>query len=168
MPKMTNAKVTRLDGHQIKFRNFAGRPGKFDREGGKKTFALILSPEEADALSADGWNVTVPTPKDDSYPIIPILNVRVNYNSNYPPEIYVMTDEYKTKLTPETVSSLDYAAIEYVDIIISPHEYQKRDGSGWAASAYLRTLYAKIVKDELAEKYSNLIDTTEDNPIPFE
>lgn len=168
MAKMTNAKVTRLDGHQIKFRNFAGRPGKFDREGGKKTFALILSPEEADALSADGWNVTVPTPKDDSYPIIPILNVRVNYNSNYPPEIYVMTDEYKTKLTPETVSSLDYAAIEYVDIIISPHEYQKRDGSGWAASAYLRTLYVKIVKDELAEKYSNLIDTTEDNPIPFE
>lgn len=168
MPKMTNAKVTRLDGHQIKFRNFAGRPGKFDREGGKKTFALILSPEEADALSADGWNVTVPTPKDDSYPIIPILNVRVNYNSNYPPEIYVMTDEYKTKLTPETVSSLDYAAIEYVDIIISPHEYQKRDGSGWAASAYLRTLYVKIVKDELAEKYSNLIDTTEDNPLPFE
>lgn len=165
---MTNAKVTRLDGHQIKFRNFAGRPGKFDREGGKRTFALILSPEEADALSADGWNVTVPAPKDDSYPIIPILNVMVNYNSNYPPEIYVITDEYKTKLTPETVSSLDYAAIEYVDIIISPHEYQKRKGSGWAASAYLRTLYVKIVKDELAEKYSNLIDTTEDNPLPFE
>lgn len=167
MAKMTNARLTRLEGKQIKFRNFAGRPTKFDREGGKKTFAIILSPEEADALSNDGWNVTVPIPKDDSFPIIPIINVKVNFTSNYPPEIYVITDEYKTKLTPENVGSLDYAEIEYVDAIISPHEFEKRDGSGWAANAYLKSLYVKIVKDELAEKYSNLIETT-DNEIPFE
>jgi len=167
MAKMTNARLTRLEGKQIKFRNFAGRPTKFDREGGKKTFAIILSPEEADALSNDGWNVTVPTPKDDSFPIIPIINVKVNFTSNYPPEIYVITDEYKTKLTPENVGSLDYAEIEYVDVIISPHEFERRDGSGWAANAYLKSLYVKIVKDELAEKYSNLIETTDD-AIPFE
>lgn len=166
MAKMTNAKVTRLDNHQIKFRNFAGRPTKFDREGGKRTFALILSPEEADALSADGWNVTVPIPKDESYPVIPIMNVKVNLTSNYPPEIYVITDEYKTKLNPENVSSLDYAEIEYVDIVISPHEFQRRTDGSWAANPYLKTLYVKIVKDELAEKYSNLIETTEDQ-IPF-
>ena len=167
MAKMTNAKLTRLDGHQIKFRNFTGRPGKFDKEGGKRTFAIILTPEEADALANDGWNVSVPTPKDESYPVIPILNVKVNFTSNYPPEIYVMTDEYKTKLTPETVGSLDYAEIEFVDVIISPHEFERRDGSGWAANAYLKSLYVKIVKDELAEKYSNLIETTDDH-IPFE
>lgn len=167
MPKMTNAKVTRLDGHQIKFRNFAGRPTKYDREGGKRTFALILSPEEADALAADGWNVSVPIPKDESYPVIPIMNVKVNFTSNYPPEIYVMTDEYKTKLTPETVSSLDYAEIEFVDIILSPHEYQRKDGS-WAANPYLKSLYVKIVKDELAEKYANLPETTDDAAMPFD
>lgn len=166
---MTNAKVTRLDGHQIKFRNFGGRPTKYDSQGGKRTFALILTPEEADALSADGWNVSVPIPKDESYPVIPILNVKVNFTSNYPPEIWVLTDNYKTKLAPETVSSLDYAEIEYVDIVISPHEYQKRDGSGWAANAYLKSLYVKIVKDELAEKYANIPETESSNDnLPFD
>lgn len=166
---MTNAKVTRLDGHQIKFRNFGGRPTKYDSQGGKRTFALILTPEEADALSTDGWNVSVPIPKDESYPVIPILNVKVNFTSNYPPEIWVLTDNYKTKLAPETVSSLDYAEIEYVDIVISPHEYQKRDGSGWAANAYLKSLYVKIVKDELAEKYANIPETESSNDnLPFD
>ena len=166
MAKLTNARTTTFCGHQIKFRNFSGRPTKFDRDGGKKSFALILSPEEADAMSADGWNVQSPVPKDESYPTIPIINVKVNLTSNNPPEVWVITDTHKTRLTPETISSLDYAEIEYVDITINPHEFERRDGS-IAANAYLKSLYVKIVKDELAEKYDNLVEN-DTEMIPFE
>lgn len=166
MAKMTNARVTTLQGHQIKFRNFAGRPTKFDKQGGKKSFALILTPEEADALAADGWNVSVPVPKDESYPIIPILNVKVNCTSQFPPEVWLITDTHKTRLDLENLSSLDYAEIEYVDITFSPHEFQRQSDGAILANAYLSKLYVKIVEDELAKKYDNLVETG--NEIPFE
>lgn len=164
--KMTNAKQTTLYDMAIKFRNFAGRPTKFDKVGGKRSFALILSPELADALVADGWNVNIPVPKEEGYPPIPILNVKVNLTSNFPPELWIVREDTKTKLNEDSVSSLDYAEIESVDITFSPHEFQRKDGS-YAANAYLTKMYIKIKKDELEERYANLIDTSEE-AMPFE
>lgn len=163
--KITNAKQTTLYGMAIKFRNFAGRPTKFDKVGGKRSFALILTPELADALVADGWNVNIPIPKEEGYPAIPILNVKVNLTSYTPPEIWIVRDDTKTRLNEDSIGSLDYAEVENVDITFSPHEFQRKDGT-YAANAYLSKLFVKIKKDELEEKYANLIDTSEE-AVPF-
>ena len=159
--RLTNAKTTTLYNMAIKFRNFSGRPTSFDKLGGKRNFALILTPELADALQADGWNVKAPVPKEEGYPAIPILTVKVNLTSFNPPEIWIVKDDTKIKLDENGINALDYAEIESVDLTFNPRDFQRLDGSV-GANAWLSKMFVKIKKDELEEKYANLIDTSEE------
>ena len=42
---------------KIMFRNFSGKPDKFNPQGGRRIFSVRLTNELADNLKADGWNI---------------------------------------------------------------------------------------------------------------
>lgn len=150
-----------IEGARIIFRNLAGRQTDYNREG-DRNFCVVLDKELGDQLAADGWNVKVKEPKEEGDDPLIFLKVKVKFG-DFPPVIKQITSRGSTQLDEDTVMILDTAAIENVDLIISPYPYsfQGKDG----ISAYLKKMYVKIAEDDLDKKYAHYGDVEEE---PFD
>lgn len=150
---------------QLRFKNFSGRGDKFNPEG-KRNFCVLIDPAQVDMLKSTGWNIKFLKPKEEGVDPIPYLKVNVSY-ANVPPNVFIVTNvngnQKVTKVGEDAISSLDYADIENVDVVISPYYYNNpRIGEG--LSAYLKTLYVTIIPDAFAAKYA---DPNTEGDIPF-
>lgn len=150
-----------IEGARIIFRNFKGEGSNYNRPG-DRNFCVVLDRETADLLSADGWNVKVRPPKEEGDDELIYLKVKVAFG-NYPPVIKMVTSKGATPLDEDTVMMLDTAAIENVDLIISPYEYEVNKKRGIAA--YLKKMYVTIQEDDLDKKYARFEDIEE---VPFD
>ena len=110
---MSNERIPNLsvENARIFFRNFAGKEKKFN-PAGKRNFCLALDDDTAERLADQGWNVKTLPPREPDDDPRPYLQVDVRFE-NYPPNIYVICGGKKTKLDEDTVSSLDWAEIEF-------------------------------------------------------
>lgn len=147
---------------QILFRNFAGKEDQYNRAGDRNFCVIIDDPEVAQQLSDDGWNVRVLRPRDPEDEPRHYMQVKVSFK-NIPPSIWLVTQHGKTKLTEETVDSLDYADLKSVDLIINPYRWEVNGKTG--VKAYLKTGYFVINEDAFAAKYAEEEFPEED--IPF-
>lgn len=152
----------KIENARIVFRNFAGKPDKFNPRGGERKFSVVIADHDfAKSLKEEGWNIKQFRPRDDEEAEPDYyLEVKVRYN-NFPPHIYLITGKTKTALTEETVSSLDYAEISNIDVVISPYEYDLNGKQGIAA--YCKTMYVNVVLDDFASKY----EFEDEEEIPF-
>lgn len=159
---MSNERIPNLsvENARIIFRNFAGKEGKFN-PAGKRSFCLLLDDDTAERLADQGWNVKTLAPRDPDDDPQPYVQVAVQFG-NYPPNIYLISGKTKTKLDEDTVSILDYAEIENVDLIINPSRWEVSGKSG--VKAYLKTLYVTIVENEFEKKYRDLDEDDDDPP----
>lgn len=141
-----------LEGVRIFHKNFSGRATQFNREG-DRNFSVILPPEIVDAVINDGWRVRTLPPKADVEGSEPLnfIDVRVNYDSTRPPEVYLVTAKNTILLDKDTVGTIDRAEIVNVDLILHPHPWEAAGKSG--VKAYLKKMYITIADDPLAEKY---------------
>jgi hypothetical protein len=145
-----------MEGRRILFRNFAGEPDKFNPSKGKRTFAVVLLPDEAEAMRADGWNVkTLPARTEEDEPL-DILRVTVKMDGRNPPRVILVSTKGKTALDEEMIKLLDWADIENVDMIVRPWSWSINGGEGVAA--YLKSIYVTIREDELERKYMDVPD----------
>lgn len=159
-----NIENIKIENARIVFRNLSGKPDKFNPQGGKRSFSVVIEdPEFANELKREGWNIKQfnPSPDSDEEPAH-FISVKVSYN-NIPPHIYLCTSKNKTLLNEDTVGQLDYAEISNVDIVITPYQYEMSGRSG--ISAYVKTMYVTVVEDEFASKYE--YDDLDDEEIPF-
>ena len=145
---------------KIMFRNFSGKPDKFNPQGGRRIFSVRLTNELADNLKADGWNIKYLKPREDDEEPKPFIQVRINYGE-ISPKIYLVTKKHKTLLDEESVGTLDNEEIANVDIVIRPYCWNVNEKTG--ITAYVKNMYVTIVEDEFAEKY----DKPEEEEIPF-
>lgn len=159
---MSNERIPNLsvENARIIFRNFAGKEGKFN-PAGKRSFCLLLDEDTAERLADQGWNVKTLAPRDPDDDPQPYIQVAVQFG-NYPPNIYLISGRTKTKLDEDTVSILDYAEIENVDLIINPSRWEVSGKSG--IKAYLKTLYVTIVENEFEKKYRDMDEDDDDPP----
>ena len=159
-----NIENIKIENARIVFRNLSGKPDKFNPQGGKRSFSVVIEdPEFANELKKEGWNIKQfnQSPDSDEEPAH-FISVKVSYN-NIPPHIYLCTSKNKTLLNEDTVGQLDYAEISNVDIVITPYQYEMNGRSG--ISAYVKTMYVTVVEDEFASKYE--YDDLDDEEIPF-
>lgn len=150
-----------VENAKIIFRNFAGKPSKFNAEG-KRNFCLLIDDESANKFKLDGWNVKYLNPRDPDDKPQPYIQVSVAFD-NFPPNVFLISGGKKTKLNEDTISVLDYAEIENVDLIIRPYSWEVSGKSG--VKAYVKNMYVTIAENEFEKKYRDL--ESEDENLPF-
>ena len=153
-----------VDGRNMRFRNFAGKAGKYNLEG-DRNFCLLLNPDVADEMSEEGFNVRYLKPRDDGDDPVPYIQVKLKYydrsgNRLRPPKIVQITKRGKTELDEETVNNLDWAEIEKFDSAINPRPYENVNGRS-GVTAYLKTLYVTIVEDDFEDRYYDVPDSAQ-------
>lgn len=137
--------------------NFAGDPER-DSFGSDARQANITIPdyEQAMDLLEEGFNVKQTKPKpgeeEDFVPTY-FVNIKVNYNTDWPPKIYLVSgDSEPVELTEDTISTLDRCYVLNVNAILNPYE-NSRTGR---KSLYVRTMYVEqdIEDDPFAHRYA--------------
>lgn len=146
-----------VENARIIFRNFAGKESKFNPQG-KRNFCLLLDSDIAEVLKDQGWNVKVLAPRNEEDDPQPYIQVAVAFE-NYPPNVYLISGNKKTKLDEDSISVLDYAEIENVDLIVNPSRWEVSGKTG--VKAYLKNMYVTIVENEFEKKYRDLDDDDE-------
>ena len=151
---MVNTNI-RIENAKIRFRNFSGKEGRFN-PAGRRNFCLFLDDDTANDLKDEGWNIKWLNPRTEDDEPQAYIQVAVSY-ANVPPKVWLVNSKQKTLLDEETISTLDWAELEEVDLVIRPYNYDVNGKSG--VKAYLKTMYAKIVEDEFADKYEDVPDS---------
>lgn len=148
-----NENLTVENAHLI-YRNFSGAPSQFNREG-DRNFCVRFDVDTAQKLADDGWNIKFREPREEGDEPFGYLPVAVNYN-NFAPNIWLVTSHNKTRLDANTVSQLDYAEIQNVDLVIRPYNWEVSGKKG--TKAYVKNMYVTIVEDDFADKYADIPD----------
>lgn len=151
-----------IENAKIIFRNFSGKPSKYNSEG-QRNFCVILEDRDLAAkMKEDGWNIRELQPREEGEDPVPYLQVAVSFD-NIPPMVKLITKNNQTVLGDGNVNMLDWADILNVDLIIRPYNWEVNGKSG--VKAYLKSLYVTIQEDELAAKYEQPEQSVDD--IPF-
>lgn len=151
-----------MEDARIGFRNFSGKEGQYN-PAGRRNFCLFIDDVElADQMKNDGWNVRFLKPIDPDDEPQAYIQVAVNF-ANIPPKVYLITDHGKSVLDEDSVSTLDFAEIKKVDLVVRPYEWNLNGRTG--VKAYLQSLYVTIVEDELAKKYRDIELTSAESAV---
>ena len=141
----------RIEGAVIIWSNFAGNPTKFNPQGGKRTFNLVLNEELADILSDLHWNIKRRPPREEGDDPLIFTEVVLNMESKVPPEVYLVTQELsgkkRTPLTASTVGILDRIQVVNFDLVLHPHVHDN------GVKGYCNVLYA--VQNDVTSYFAN-------------
>ena len=144
--------ILQIDGARITFRNFAGKPGTYNREGDRSFAWVIPDRELADKLVADGWNVKVKPPRNEGDDEFIYMNVKVRFNDRGP-KVYLTSGNNMRTLSEETVGLLDNVDIVNVDMDIRPYDWENAMGQS-GRSAYLQSIHVTQDLDRFAERFA--------------
>lgn len=149
--------IVQIDDARICFRNFSGRPDKYNREG-DRNFAVIIDDQEvADALIEQGWNVKNRPPREDGDDPFMYLAVKVKFNDRGP-NVYLKTGRATNRLDEESVDCLDNVDILGVDLDIRPYDWDVNGKTG--RTAYLQSICVTQDTDRFASRF-------DEDEVPF-
>lgn len=147
-----------IEGAQIFYKNFSGRPTEYNREGDKNFCVYIDNEELANEMINDGWNIRNTNSEEPRY----YTAVKINYdNEYYVPEVYKINSRNKKELLKkDTIACLDSADIANIDILISASTNSTT--CKYALKGYVKEMYVTINESRLAQKYAELESPEED------
>ena len=168
---------------KIKYPNFAGREGEYNKKGERSFNVVIEDPDFAETLKNDGCNVKIKMPKDkDGRPIEDgkityHLPVKVQFGK-YPPKINLVTRkgvDYKGEpvfnvrlLDEETVGLIDDTEFERIDLVVRPYTYEERGTGAQRISAYLNEFWGLMKENKFANRYANDNEVDDSGMLPYD
>jgi hypothetical protein len=156
-----------IEGAEIIYRNFGGRPTKFNPQGGKRDFCVILDEETATRMMADGWNIKMREARDEGDRPQYYMQVKVNFESKgTPPKVVMITSRGRTTLGGDMVELLDWADLSNVDLIINPWKWEMNGNTG--LSGYLEAIYVTIEENRFEKKYADVPEIEFNKPLEIE
>ena len=143
-----------IEDARLMFKNFAGAESEYNAAG-DRNFCVALSPEDAEEMTAAGWNVKELPPRPGYEEDGPTHYIKVKLSYRFEersPIIVRINGRQRVNLTERTVSSLDWDEIQHVDLEIRPYNWEK--GARRGVTAYLKSMYVTVKEDRLAAKYA--------------
>lgn len=147
-----------IEGAVLRFKNFAGKEGKFNPRG-QRNFCVLLDDDDAKRYEEDGWNIKYLEPKDPEDDVIPYMQVKVQYTDKSKPIVWMITGGNKTKLTEDEIDILDWAEITNCDLVIRPYNWGPNPEGKSGVKGYLKAMYVTIAEDKFAAKYHDVPDS---------
>lgn len=142
--------VITIKNSSVAYKNFRGIGGDYNNEG-DRNFNVVIDETTARELKNAGYNIRVQPGRkegdDDRY----LLKINVSYRF-VEPNIYVIEDGTRVKITEDTVGRLDGANIDFVDLSFTPSHWKK--GAREGVAAYLKTMYVYLQVDELDREWN--------------
>lgn len=158
-----------IENAKIKWRNFSGKPSKFDKEGKNKNFDIIIPEDDAESLEKMGWYIREnETPDGD---VEHLLRVAVSYKyEDKKPKVRKRSGKdgkWTKPLAEDEIGCLDYDEIEEIDVVINPSYYDF--GGRQGIKGYLKSAAVTIKPDplDLKYKFEDEEDPELDDTIPF-
>lgn len=142
-----NGKLVIQDG-EIRFKNFTGRAGQYNREG-DRSFAAVISEEFVPMCLDAGWNVKSYVSKKTG-DTIHYIHVKVSYN-NSAPTIVQHAGADVINYDESMCWMLDNNILLNIGIVISPYHWNINGKTG--TSAYLNALHFELPRDYFADAY---------------
>ena len=146
--------VVQIDDARIIYRNFAGAPSKFNREG-DRNFAVVIEDQDiAEALTEKGWNVKIKPPREEGDEPFMFLPVKVKFNERGP-RVYLQNSlggRNRVTLDEDTVGILDNVDIINVDLDIRPYDWDVQGKTG--RTAYLQSICVTQEVDRFLDHYA--------------
>ena len=146
--------VVQIDNARIIYRNFAGAPSKFNREG-DRNFAVVIDDQDiAEALTEKGWNVKIKPPREEGDEPFMFLPVKVKFNERGP-RVYLQNSlggRNRVTLDEDTVGILDNVDIINVDLDIRPYDWDVQGKTG--RTAYLQSICVTQEVDRFLDRYA--------------
>lgn len=146
-----------LEDVRIRFRNFSGAEGQYNKEG-DRNFAMLLEEVDADLLASQGWNVKYLKAREPDEEPTPYIKVKVSFpragSKGRPPAVFLVSSKGKTAIGEDEMVILDWVDIARADVSIRPYDWEVNGKKG--RSAYLVGIYVHIVEDELDLKYADV------------
>ena len=143
--------VVQIDDARIIYRNFAGAPSKFNREG-DRNFAVVIEDQDiAEALTEKGWNVKIKPPREEGDEPFMFLPVKVKFNDRG----YLQNSlggRNRVTLDEDTVGILDNVDITNVDLDIRPYDWDVQGKTG--RTAYLQSICVTQEVDRFLDRYA--------------
>ena len=146
--------VVQIDDARIIYKNFAGAPSKFNREG-DRNFAVVIEDQDiAEALTEKGWNVKIKPPREEGDEPFMFLPVKVKFNDRGP-RVYLQNSlggRNRVTLDEDTVGILDNVDITNVDLDIRPYDWDVQGKTG--RTAYLQSICVTQEVDRFLDRYA--------------
>lgn len=140
-----------IEGAKLCIKNFSGKSDRFTSEG-KRSFGVILPDmETASEYEEAGIPVKYFKPRHEEDSPLPWIKVKVNMNRENPPKIFIDRGGDRKILTEDTISSLDYADIDYAHMELSIYDWEMGGKSG--KTLYLSNIICFLNEEDFLSKY---------------
>lgn len=149
-----------IENAEIFSRNFSGKAGEYNPPG-QRNFCVYLDDETAETLKENLWNIRYTKPRDPDDSPRPFVQVKVNFeNPKRIPNIFIVTSRGSSILKEKDVNILDFAEIEYVELVIRGYQWEEKKPS--RVKAYLQSIAVTIKEDPIVAKYTNIPESAAD------
>lgn len=159
--KFKERNIVEINEARIVFRNFEGRPDKYNREGDRNFAVVIPNRELAEMLINDvndygvGWNVKIRDGRQEEDDEFIYLPVKIKFN-NRGPAVYLKTGDNLNRLDEESIGILDNIDIANVDMDIRPYD-DEINGKPFR-TAYLQSICITQNIDRFAARYGEMAE----------